>query len=99
MIWTGILVAAAGCWLLKLLGMSIPPGILERPVVGRIADFIPIALLSALIAVQVFSAGAELVLDARTAGLAFAVVALVFRAPFLVVVFGAATTAAVFRLL
>jgi hypothetical protein len=37
--------------------------------------------------------------DARTAGLAFAVAALLLRAPFLVVVVGAAATAALLRLL
>ena len=38
-------------------------------------------------------------LDARVAGLAVAVVLLVLRAPFLVVVFGAALAAAVLRTL
>ena len=41
----------------------------------------------------------HLVLDARVAGLAFAFVALLLRAPFLVVVFGAALVAALVRLL
>lgn len=99
MIWTALLLAALGCWLFKVSGLSIPPRILERPVVARVADLIPIALLAALIAVQVFSDGTALVLDSRAVGLAFAVVALVLRAPFLVVVFGAAATAALFRLL
>ena len=45
-------------------------------------------------AVQVFSSGAQLVLDARPSGSAVAVVLLLLRAPFLVVVFGAALTAA-----
>jgi hypothetical protein len=39
------------------------------------------------------------VLDARAAGLAFAVVALILRAPFLVVVIGAAVVAAGLRAL
>jgi hypothetical protein len=39
------------------------------------------------------------VLDARTAGLGVAVVLLLLRAPFLVVVFGAALSAALLRLL
>jgi Branched-chain amino acid transport protein (AzlD) len=98
MMWTGVLVGALGCWLLKVAGMSVPPAILERPMVQRIADLIPVALLSALIAVQVFSTGAEVVIDARALGLGFAVLALVLRAPFLVVVFGAAAVAAIARL-
>ena len=73
--------------------------ILERPLVERVADLIPVALLSALVAVQVFSRGHELVLDARALGLGVAVVLLLLRAPFLVVVFGAAAVAAGVRLL
>ena len=98
MIWTAILLAGAGCYLLKLGGLSIPARVLERPVVERVADLIPVALLAALVAVQVFARGHTLVLDARAAGLGVAVVLLLVRAPFLVVVFGAALTAALVRL-
>jgi branched-subunit amino acid transport protein len=96
--WAAILVAAAGCYVLKLAGLSIPARVLERPVVERIADLIPVALLAALVAVQVFARGTHLTVDARAAGLAAAVVALLLRAPFLVVVIVAALTAALLRL-
>jgi branched-subunit amino acid transport protein len=99
MIWTAVLVASLGCYLLKLAGLSVPPRLLERPLVERIADLIPVALLAALVAVQVFGSGQNLVLDARAAGLAVAVVLLLLRAPFLVVVFGAAVSAALLRML
>jgi hypothetical protein len=59
---------------------------------------LPVALLSALVAVQTFTApGGGLTLDARAAGMAVAVIALVFRAPFLLVVILAAATAATLR--
>lgn len=100
MTWTAaVLVTALGCYLLKLAGLSVPPRVLERPLVERVADFIPVALLSALVAVQVFAQGHELVLDARVVGLGVAVVLLLLRAPFLVVVFGAAIVAALVRLI
>jgi branched-subunit amino acid transport protein len=99
MIWTAVLVGSLGCYLLKLAGLSVPPRVLERPVVERIADLIPVALLAALVAVQVFTTGERLVLDARAVGLGVAVVLLLLRAPFLVVVFGAAATAAALRML
>ncbi len=99
MIWAAVVVAAVGCYLLKLAGLSVPPRVLERPVVARIADLLPVALLSALIGVQVFASGQHLVIDARVVGLGFAFVALLLRAPFIVVVFGAALTAALVRLL
>jgi branched-subunit amino acid transport protein len=98
MMWLAVLVAALGCYLLKLGGLSVPPRILERPLVERVADLIPVALLSALVAVQVVAQGHDLVLDARALGLGVAVVLLLLRAPFLVVVFGAALVTALVRL-
>ena len=99
MIWAAVAITGVGCYLLKLAGLSVPPRVLERPLVERVADYIPVALLAALIAVQVFSRGHEIGIDARALGLGVAVVLLLLRAPFLVVVFGAALAAALFRLL
>jgi branched-subunit amino acid transport protein len=97
--WVAVLVAGVGCYLLKLGGLSVPRSVLERPWVEHIADLIPVALLSALIGVQVFSSGQHLTVDARLLGLAAAVVALLLRAPFIVVVFVAAAVAALVRAL
>lgn len=94
MTWAAILVSALGCYLLKLAGLSVPARWLEAPVVQRIAALLPIALLAALAAVQTVATGTHLVLDARLAGVAAAVVALMLRAPFLVVVAVAAAAAA-----
>ena len=99
MIWAAILVAAAGCYVWKIAGLSVPARVLEHPRVERIADLLPVALLSALIGVQVLGSGASLEVDARLLGLGVAVVALVLRAPFIVVVLLAAATAALVRLL
>jgi branched-subunit amino acid transport protein len=96
--WVAIVLAGLGCWALKAAGLSVPSRVLENPLVERVADLIPVALLSALIAVQVFTTEHRLVLDARAVGLGVAVVLLVLRAPFLVVVFGAALAAALERL-
>jgi branched-subunit amino acid transport protein len=98
MIWAAVIGAGVGCYLLKLAGLSVPPRVLERPVVERIADLLPVAMLSALIGVQVFASGQHLTLDARAVGLAAAFVALLLRAPFLVVVLVAAASAALVRL-
>jgi len=98
-VWLAVLGTGLGCYLLKLAGLSVPTSVLERPLVARVADLIPVALLSALVAVQVLSGDGALVVDARLAGLAVAVVLLLLRAPFLVVVFGAALAAALLRLL
>ncbi|WP_246849852.1 AzlD domain-containing protein [Nocardioides xinjiangensis] len=97
--WTAVLLACVGCYLLKLAGLSLPERVLHHPTVERVADLIPVALLAALVAVQAFSAGTSLTVDARALGLGFAVVALLLRMPFLVVVVGASVVAAVARLL
>ncbi|GAA3665273.1 hypothetical protein GCM10022237_26650 [Nocardioides ginsengisoli] len=101
MIWWAVLGAGVGCYLLKLAGLSVPARVLGNPVVARIADLIPVALLAALVTVQVLAApeGRALVLDARVLALGVAVVLLVLRAPFLVVVFGSAAAAALIRLI
>ncbi|HEX5862009.1 MAG TPA: AzlD domain-containing protein [Nocardioides sp.] len=93
-----MLAAGVACYLLKLAGLSVPARVLEQPLVERVADLIPVALLAALVAVQVVADGPQLQLDARAVGLAAAVLLLLARAPFLVVVFGAALVAAVVRL-
>ena len=95
--WTAVLLASAGCFALKLLGWSVPSRVLERDRVRRTAVLLPIALLGALVVVQAFASGRSLQLDARAAGLAVAAVALVLRAPFLLVVALAAATAALLR--
>ncbi|WP_406515097.1 AzlD domain-containing protein [Streptomyces sp. NBC_00873] len=98
-VWIAIALTAAGCYLAKLLGLLIPAGALERPLVQRLAALLPVALLAALTAQQTFGNGQQLVLDARGAGLAAAALALVLRAPFLVVVGAAVVVTAGVRAL
>jgi branched chain amino acid efflux pump len=97
MIWVAVLAGSLGCYVEKLLGFALPHSVFERESVRRVSGLLPVALLAALVAVQTFADGQELVIDARVAGVAAAVVALVLRAPFLVVVLVAAVTAAVLR--
>jgi len=85
-IWIAIGVTAVGCYAVKLVGLLIPAGVLERPLVQRLAALLPVALLAALTAQQTFADGRVLVLDAKAAGLVAAAVALLLRAPFLLVV-------------
>lgn len=99
MMWLAILVTGAGCYLLKLAGLSIPSRVLDHPAVSRVADLLPVALLAALVGVQVLADGQALTVDARLLGLGVAAVALLLRAPFIVVVALAAAAAAVARLL
>ncbi|MFD5818970.1 AzlD domain-containing protein [Streptomyces sp. NPDC059618] len=98
-IWIAIGVTAVGCYAVKLVGLLIPAGVLERPLVQRLAALLPVALLAALTAQQTFADGRVLVLDAKAAGLAAAAVALILRAPFLVVVAAAVVVTAGVRAL
>ena len=84
-LWTAVLAGGLGCYLLKLAGLSVPAAWVEQPWVARIVDFVPAALLAALVAVQAATSGNHLVLDGRLVGLAVAAVALALRAPFVVV--------------
>lgn len=100
MIWAAVLAASLGCYLLKLAGLAVPPRWVEGERTTRIAALLPVALLAALVVVQtVGGPDRTLVVDARLAGVAAAVVLVLLRAPFLVVVFGAAGTAALVRLI
>jgi branched-subunit amino acid transport protein len=98
MIWAGLLVASVACYGLKLAGLSLPQRWLTDSRVQRIVPLIPIALLAALVSTQTFSTGTHLVLDVRGAALAVAIVAVLLRAPFLLVVVAGAATAALLRL-
>ncbi|MEU0785290.1 AzlD domain-containing protein [Streptomyces sp. NPDC006173] len=93
-IWIAIGATAVGCYVVKLVGLLIPAGVLERPLVQRLAALLPVALLAALTAQQTFADGRVLVVDAKAAGLAAAAVALILRAPFLLVVAAAVVVTA-----
>jgi branched-subunit amino acid transport protein len=98
-LWVGLVAAAVGSYLLKLAGLSLPESVLNRPRVQRIATFLPVAMLSALVAVQLFDGGQRYALDWRTlAGVAAGVVALLLRRGFLVVFLVAIAVAALLRL-
>jgi branched-subunit amino acid transport protein len=99
MIWFAVLAASVGCYALKLAGLSVPPRVLEAPRVRRMTDLLPVALLAALVIGQTFSTGRHIVVDARAAGLVVAIVAVLARAPFLVVVAVAAGVTAAVRAL
>ena len=98
-LWIGLLLTAAGCYALKLAGLSLPARVLDHPMTVRAAALIPVALLGALVAVQVVGDGSVLTLDARLAALGVAALLLWWRMPFLVVVGAAAASAALLRLL
>ena len=95
--WASILIASFGTYVEKLLGYLLPHHMLERESIRRMTGLLPVSLLAALVAVQTFAADQSLLVDARLVGLGVAVIALLMRAPFLVVIVAAAASTAVVR--
>lgn len=98
-LWIWILLACLISYLTKLAGYLVPARLMENPRMTRVAGTLTIGLLASLTAVNTFSSGQALVVDARLAALLAAGVALWLRAPFLVVVLVGAGAAALARLL
>ncbi len=98
-LWAVVLAGSLGCYLLKLAGLSVPASVVERPWVTRVVEFVPAALLAALVAVQAATSGSQLVVDGRLAGLTVAALALALRAPFVVVLVLAGATGALVHVL
>jgi uncharacterized membrane protein len=97
--WLAVVLGSAGCYALKLAGLSVPRRMLVAAPVRAVADMLPIALLATLVAVQTLTTGMRVVVDARAGGVAVAFLAVLARAPFLVVVALAVATAALLRLI
>ena len=93
-VWIAIFALTVICLVIKAVG---PVALGGRELPGWAAGLIalvPSALLPALIVVDTFADGGDLVLDARAAGLAAAIVALTLRANLLVVLLAAAVVTA-----
>ena len=97
MSWAAVLGLGVAAYVLKAIG---PVLVGRRPVpedVVEILGLIAVPVLAALILVQTFDGGGRLVVDARVPAMGVAALLVWRRAPFLVVVLGAAATAALLR--
>lgn len=92
--WIATIGTSIMAFLLKYSGHSVPEHWLSHPKIQKINALIPIALLSALVAVQTFSEKSQLMFDQRLVGVMVAIVALLLKAPFPVVVLSAALSSA-----
>jgi Branched-chain amino acid transport protein (AzlD) len=98
-VWLWLLLACLLAYAWKLAGYLVPASLLQNPRMSRVAGTMTIGLLASLTAVNTLAAGQSLALDARLGALAAAAIALLLRAPFLVVVLAGAGAAAGLRLL
>ena len=96
--WAWILLASLAAYATKLSGYLVPARWLESPRMTRVAGTLTIGLLASLTAMNTFSAGQGLVVDARVLALLASGIALWLRVPFLGVVVVGAATAALARL-
>jgi hypothetical protein len=92
--WIATIGTSVIAFVLKYSGHSVPEKWLSHPKIQRVNSLIPIALLSALVAVQSFSEKSTLMIDQRLVGLCVAILALMLKAPFPVVVLSAALSSA-----
>jgi branched-subunit amino acid transport protein len=95
--WTAVLVVGLATVAIKAAGPVLAGGRELPQGSARVVNLLAPALLAALVATQAFSSEEALVLDERGAGLAVAGVAILLRAPLLVVVVAAAVTAGSLR--
>ncbi|MEK7292777.1 MAG: AzlD domain-containing protein [Actinomycetota bacterium] len=97
MSWWLVIGLSIGAYVFKVSGLVVI-GARTLPVpLERCLILIPAALLAALVIKDTFSLGQELVVDARSAGLAVAVVAAWRKAPLIIVVVLAAGATALIR--
>lgn len=97
-LWVAVVLASVASLLIKLAGYLVPESWLAGERTTRITTLLPVALLAALVVVQtVVGPGGSLVLDARIVAVGVAVVLLLLRANFLVIVLAAGATAALLR--
>ena len=92
--WIATIGTSVIAFLLKYIGHNVPDRFFAHPKVQSVNALIPIALLSALVAVQTFTEKSKLMIDHRLAGLVVAIIALFLKAPFPIVVVSAAFTSA-----
>lgn len=97
-LWTWLLIACAAAYLTKLAGYLVPARLLKNKRITRVAGTLTIGLLASLTIVNTVASGTELAIDSRLGALAAAAVALVLKAPFLVVVIVGAAAAALLRM-
>ncbi len=96
--WIAVIGTSVIAFALKYSGHSVPEKWLSHPRIQKVNALIPIALLSALVAVQTFTEKSKLMLDQRLLGLTVAIIALLLKAPFpLVVISAAASSALLYR--
>ncbi len=97
MSWTFVFVLAGSAYFFKVLGLVVIGDRELPPVLSRCLALIPAALIAAIVVHDTFSAGQELVLDARAAGVGAAAIAAWRKVPLIGIILIGAGVAALVR--
>lgn len=99
-LWVAVLIASLLSVAVKLAGYLVPESVMAGERTRRVTTLLPVALLAALVVVQSVTGDAgAIVVDARLAAAGLAVVLLLLRVNFLVIVLAAGALAAILRAL
>ena len=96
-LWWVVIGASLAVFAIKLAGYVVPQKLVEGPLLSRIAAVVTVALLASLVVSQTLQGADGVLIDARIPALGAAAVLLWVRAPFIVVIIGAAAVAAGLR--
>lgn len=99
MTWILIAVLSLGSLALKACGPLLAGGRTPPPALQRVIALLTPALIASLVITGTLAQGRHLVLDARLAGLAVGLIALIARAPLVVALIAAAAATAGIRLM
>lgn len=98
MSWAVVIALSVGVAAQRLVGMFLAgPLLARRPILARLADLLPAAVVAGVIVQLTVASAGRLVLDARAAGLTVAGLLVWRRAPLAVVVVAAAAVTALIR--
>ncbi|NYF99330.1 AzlD domain-containing protein [Janibacter cremeus] len=98
-LWLAVLAACVLGFAAKYAGYLVPESVVDGRRRSRIIGLLPVALLAGLVVTQTVGGEGDIVVDARLAAVALAVVLLWLRANFVIVVVAAAALAAGLRAL
>ncbi|HOB79898.1 MAG TPA: AzlD domain-containing protein [Ornithinibacter sp.] len=99
-LWVAVLIASLLSVAVKLAGYLVPESLMAGERTQRVTTLLPVALLAALVVVQSVTGDAgAIVVDARLAAAGLAIVLLLLRVNFLVIVLAAGALAAILRAL
>lgn len=99
-LWPAVIAAAAGCYGLKLAGLSLPESLVTHPLALRSAGLLPVAMLGALVVTDLFDNDRHYTADWHTlVGLGAASIALWHKRSLIVVLLIAISTTAALRAL